>query len=100
MTKAGCSMSTPGFCILTSLLAIQFAIHGVSGADQSQMGKRLRKISKVFSRWSQFFTIQSKVVRISQHLFEEEPGSLDVARPCQALDKPERANAERSFISR
>src|ERR1700730_8251076 len=62
------------------------------------MCKRLRKISKMFSCRSKFFRIQSKMVCLSEHFFEKKPRFLCVTGPREALDKPERAHAERSFV--
>ena len=74
-------------------------------ADQSQVGERLREIAKRFAGWAGLFRVDAEMIRITQHLFEEEPGvvkscGVGPAGPSQSLDEPERAHVESSLSAR
>lgn len=52
------------------------AVEVESGADEREMGERLRIVSQVLSAGSQLLGIEAKVVSVAQHLLEQEPRLL------------------------
>src|SRR3712207_6709633 len=61
------------------------------GAYEGQVRERLREISQGLAVGSDLLRVQPQVVRITQHLLEDEPGFFEPARAGERLDKPERA---------
>src|SRR4051812_36897175 len=71
-----------------------------SGADQGQVRESLREVTQSLAAWADLLRIQPQVVGVAEHLLEDEPGFIDPSRARQRLYKPERAQAERPFLSR
>jgi hypothetical protein len=67
-----------------------------SGADQGQVRKGLWKIAQGLAAWPGLLGVQTDVVAVTQHLFEQQPGLGQASRvgppgPGQRLDQPEAA---------
>src|SRR3569832_814244 len=78
------------------------AVEVEGGADQSQVGEGLRKVSERFADRSGLFGIESEVVGIPEHLLEDQPGAVELlaVEPAGAghrLHQPEGAHIERSL---
>lgn len=68
------------------------------------MGKRLRNISQRLAMAPGLFGVEAYVVRVAEHLLEDEPCIVASRRVCltgpgECLHEPERADIERSFVS-
>ena len=61
--------------------------------------KACGKFSKVLAPVAELLAVQPEVVRVAEHLPEEEAGLLEVAQTRQALDVPERAHAEGALVA-
>src|SRR5271165_2178272 len=57
-------------------LLIQSPVQFKRGADQCQMRKRLREITKMLARRAQLFCEKAQVIGITQHLLEQESSSF------------------------
>ncbi len=57
------------------------------------MRERLREITEVLATVPDLLREQAEVVRIAEHLLEQETRLLEVAGTRQALDVPERSTA-------
>src|SRR5881227_2729170 len=91
-----------GILLLTRTIIrlVEFAVHVISCADQTQMGEGLREIAQLLAIQTQFFREESQMIGITERLFEIEPRQLHVSGPRQAFDIPERAHRKSSFPAR
>src|SRR6202047_1669228 len=69
------------------------------GTDQSHMRERLRKVAQRLARRPRLLGVQPQVVRVGQHLLEDEPRLLQPAGARQRLDQPERTHVERPLAA-
>src|SRR6187402_1502631 len=83
----------------TARLRSESTVDGVGGADQSEMGEGLGEVAQVLAGGAKLFGIEAHVVRVSEHLFEDEARSLHVAGAGQAFGKPKGAHAEGAVSS-
>src|SRR5437868_13725285 len=81
----------------TDVSIAQCFIEEVTSPDERQVGKGLREVPLRFPGRTDLLGIQPQVVGIGKHLLEMLSGLLDTSRPCQGLDIPETADAERPF---
>lgn len=70
------------------------------GADEREVRERLREVPEVLSLGAELFAVEADVVRVPEHLFEEEARLVQVPHPRQTLDVPERAHRERPLARR
>src|SRR5262245_14661176 len=91
--SAAAAKNSPASGLLAHL--VETAVEVVGRADERQVGERLREVPQVLAAGTQLLAVEADVVGVAQHLLEEEPGLLEIARPGDALDEPERAHRER-----
>jgi len=58
----------------------------VGGPDQRQEREGLREIAEELCPRAQLLTLQSHVIRIANHLVEEEPRLVEIAHARETLD--------------
>ena len=56
------------------------AVEIVGGTDGGQVGEGLREVSKMLAPVAELVAVQPEVVRVAEHLLEEEAGLLEVAQ--------------------
>ena len=61
------------------------------------MGESLGKVSEGFPVRADLLGVEAEVIRVAQHLLEEEAGLFESAGTGQRFDQPERADAEQSM---
>ena len=72
------------------------------GADQADVGERLREVSQGLAAAAGLFGVEAKMIGIAEHLFEKQPGIIESGGICAAgagegFDKPEGAHVEGPF---
>jgi hypothetical protein len=75
-------------------------VQGVGGADEAEVGEGLGKIAEVFAFRPEFLGIESDMIGVAQHLFENEASLLRIASAGEGLGVPECANTEGSLHPR
>src|SRR5215208_4878713 len=92
-------------CVVGSLESMRLAalsertVEVEGGADEGQVGEGLGEVAQRLAAGSDFLGVEPEVVRVAQHLLEDQPGFFEPASSRQGLDEPERAQAERAFLS-
>src|SRR5688572_12090373 len=76
----------------------QTPVQVIGCANESNMGEGLGKVSQVFATEAEFFSVQAKMIGVSQGLLEKETGFVQVTGPRQALHVPKRAHRKRAFL--
>src|SRR5215470_5491448 len=71
------------------------AVQVERGAYQPDVSERLREVTQRFATRTRLLGVQAEVVRVGQHLLEDEAGLLGAARPGQCFHQPERTHIER-----
>src|SRR5688500_8553834 len=79
---------------------LQRAVQSVRGADQAEVSERLWKIAEMLACGPKFLRVESGVIGVAEHLFEDESALQWIARTRQAFRIPKRAHAESPFLSR
>ncbi len=69
------------------------------GGNEAKVGEGLREIPQLFSRMGHFFRIQSKMIGISEHFFENQPGFRQSPSPSEGFDEPECAHAKGALFT-
>src|SRR5215469_18467284 len=87
----GRSWSPYGF----SSLLVQGCVEEVTGPDQREVRKGLRKVPQRLAGRSDLLCVQAEMVGVGQHLLEILSGFLDPSRPRQGFDIPETTDAKR-----
>src|SRR5687768_7405689 len=62
------------------LLLAQGSIEVVGGADQRQMGERLREVPELLAGGADLLGVEAEVVGVGEHLLERQPGLVHPAR--------------------
>src|SRR6266542_492861 len=70
------------------------------GADERQVRERLGEVAKVLRLGAQLLAVQPQVIGVAEHFLEEEPRLVQVPHAGEALDVPEGAHREGTFIPR
>src|SRR5690554_5523034 len=78
----------------------QPAVEVHRSADQSHVCERLWVVSKRFPGRTGLLGIQAEMVRIGEHLFEDEPGLVQTPSAGQRLAQPKGTHIERPFLTR
>ena len=63
------------------------------------MRERLREVPEVFAARSKLLRVKTQVVRITEHLVEEQACLFRLMRTCQALNKPKRTGSKTALGS-
>src|SRR5215217_4953841 len=71
----------------------------VGGADERQVREGLREVAQGLAAGSDLLRVEAEVVGVAEHLLEDEPGFFQPPRARERLDKPERAQVERTFLA-
>src|SRR2546422_4395292 len=75
----------------------QLAVEVVGGADQREVGERLREVAEQLAGAPDLLGVEAEMVRVGEHLVEDEQCLVQPARAGKRLDVPERANRERAL---
>src|ERR1700722_1899787 len=75
-------------------LAVEGLVQVDRGADQGQVGEGLGEVAPRLARGPELLGEQAQVVAGGEHLLGGAPGFVRAPGPGQALDVPERAEAE------
>src|SRR5215210_8646820 len=92
-------------CVVGSLACTRLAalseraVEVKGGADEGQVREGLREVSQRLAARSDLLRVEPEMVRIAQHLLEDEPGFFQPSCAGECLHEPERAQAERSLLS-
>src|SRR5215467_6971827 len=70
------------------------------GADERQVRERLREVAEVLRLKAELLAVQPQVIGVAEHLIEEETRLVQVTHAGEALDVPEGAHREGTFIPR
>jgi hypothetical protein len=63
------------------------------------VGECLGEVAERFARRADLLRIEPEVVRVAQHLLEDEAGLLETSRARQGLDQPEGAHGEGPLVA-
>src|SRR5436309_7079048 len=74
------------------------AVEIEGGADERQVRERLGEVAEVLCLRTQLLAVQSEVIGVAEHLLEEEPRLLQIPHAGEALDVPEGAHREGTFV--
>src|SRR5258706_12887873 len=93
---------TRNLTLVYAAATVQVPVQIAGRADQRKMGKRQGEISHGFAPMSDLFAIQTEMIRVTQHLFEQEACFLQslrivCTRARQRFHQPKRADVESSF---
>src|SRR6056297_2838865 len=85
-------------------LLSQHPIEIERGADECEVGERLREVAERLSERSGLFGEEAEMVGVSEHLLEHEPRLVEPRRvigtcACERLDEPEAADVEGSLLT-
>src|SRR5262249_51433168 len=85
--------------------ATQRPVEVEGGADECQVGERLREVAERLAAAAGLFAVEPKVVGVADHLLEQQPGifqacGVGAAGACKRLDQPEGAHVEGSLLTR
>src|SRR5689334_5917093 len=75
------------------------AVQVEGGADEGQVGERLREVALLLAGAADLLGVQAEVVGVGEHLLEGEPGLVEPAGPDQRLDVPEGADGEGPLVA-
>src|SRR5690349_17507266 len=78
---------------------VQLAIEAVGGADEGEVAERLGEVAEVLAAGAELLGVEAEVIGVPEHLFEDEPRLVHVARARERLDVPERAHVERALLT-
>src|SRR5918911_1040415 len=69
------------------------------GANKGQVCEGLREVAQCLAARPNLLRIKPQVVGVREHLFEDEPGFLNLSCSRQRLDEPERAQTEGALLT-
>src|SRR5262249_31572354 len=92
------SRASPASCAAASSSA-ELPIEVDRGADQRQVGERLREVPEQLAARADLLGVEAEVVRVGEHLLEREPRFPHAAGARERLYVPEAADRERAFVT-
>jgi hypothetical protein len=61
--------------------------------------ERRREVPEVLAPAAEFLAVEPEVVRVAEHLLEDQARLRQIAEPRQVLDVPERAHVEGALVA-